>query len=208
MNRLHRIQQAITLGALLVALAHILWPKILIDQITVALCVIAVIPWLGSLFKKMELPGGMKFEFADRLEKAGEQAKQAGLLQSTATGAPSASAPDPAYFFETADQSDPNLVLAALRVDLERRLKKLAEIHDVDVAYPGIVALVSALRHEGVFTMNEAIALRDLVRLLNEAVHGATVDQSAAQWAKEIGRRLLKTLDQRIADPTELGDPD
>jgi hypothetical protein len=36
-----------------------------------------------------------------------------------------------------------------------------------------------------------------MVGMLNSAVHGATVDISASDWAIEIGPRLLKSLDDK-----------
>ena len=46
------------------ALAHIVWPELKIDAITIALLVIATLPWLAPLVKSIELPGGWKLEFA------------------------------------------------------------------------------------------------------------------------------------------------
>jgi len=41
--------------------------------------------------------------------------------------------------------------------------------------------------------------LSDMIGLLNAAVHGAEVDSKAADWAMEVGPRLLKALDERIS---------
>jgi len=49
---------AITTFALLIAVVHLIWPNLSVDSTTVALVVIAVIPWLGSVFKSIEFPGG------------------------------------------------------------------------------------------------------------------------------------------------------
>jgi len=54
----------------------------MIDSITIALIIIAIIPWLGSLFKSLELPGGVKVEYHE-LQKATAKAKKAGLLKAT-----------------------------------------------------------------------------------------------------------------------------
>ncbi len=67
--KLRTIQIVITFCAIAVALLHALFPSIQIDAITVTLIGIAVIPWLGTLFKSVELPGGVKIEYHE-LEKA------------------------------------------------------------------------------------------------------------------------------------------
>lgn len=55
---------AITLVALAIAAAHLVWPGLKIDEIALALLFAAAIPWLVplSLFKSIELPGGLKLE--------------------------------------------------------------------------------------------------------------------------------------------------
>lgn len=60
-----RLRQIISLGALLFVLAHLFWPVLKIDSITVCLIVIAILPWISPLVKSLELPGGWKLEFAE-----------------------------------------------------------------------------------------------------------------------------------------------
>jgi hypothetical protein len=69
-----------------------------------ALVPIAVLPWLGSIFTKVELPGGLKVEYKD-LEKVRAEAEKAGLLVT-----PSAPKELPAY--AVIAEQDPNLALA------------------------------------------------------------------------------------------------
>src|SRR5215216_2964737 len=53
----------VSAGALLIALVHVIWPDIEIDAVTVVLLAVAAVPWLGPIFKSIELPGGWKFEY-------------------------------------------------------------------------------------------------------------------------------------------------
>jgi hypothetical protein len=39
--------------ALVVAAIHLLWPAVQIDAITLGLLLLAVVPWLGPLFKSI-----------------------------------------------------------------------------------------------------------------------------------------------------------
>lgn len=81
----HRlILPAIVSGAAAVlAVLHLLLPHMTIDTITVALLVVAILPWLGPLFKSIELPGGWRFEFQEfkrelsaQLEKGADRVEQ------------------------------------------------------------------------------------------------------------------------------------
>jgi hypothetical protein len=58
-----RLAILVSAGALLVALVHVLWPDLSIDAVTVVLLAVAAVPWLGPIFKSIELPGGWKFEY-------------------------------------------------------------------------------------------------------------------------------------------------
>ena len=74
------IQIIISSIALLLAMAHVFYPKVQIDEIIITLFVIGVIPWLYHLFKSVELPGGLKISFQD-FEKAESRLARAGLVK-------------------------------------------------------------------------------------------------------------------------------
>jgi hypothetical protein len=54
---------AISVTALVVAGVHLIWPELHIDAVTLALVVVAIAPWLAPIFKSIELPGGLRFEY-------------------------------------------------------------------------------------------------------------------------------------------------
>ena len=72
----------IPIVALLLAASHIVFPNIKIDLIIVFLVGLSMMPWLESLFKSVELPGGLKLEFYD-LKRVELEAKDAGLIEET-----------------------------------------------------------------------------------------------------------------------------
>jgi hypothetical protein len=59
-------QWLITLSAVSLLVFHYIRPTATIDHITVALLLVAVLPWLGLVFKSIELPGLGKFEYLER----------------------------------------------------------------------------------------------------------------------------------------------
>jgi hypothetical protein len=59
----------ITIVAAIFIAAHLWWPSLQIDSITLSLLVVGLLPWLAPIFKSIELPGGLKVETADREQK-------------------------------------------------------------------------------------------------------------------------------------------
>jgi hypothetical protein len=191
---MRRIQLAVTFGALAVALIHVWFPSLAIDAIALSLVALAILPWLGPLFRSVELPGGFKVEFQDRLDRAKERADKAGLLAEPG-------AQGQQYTFQLVADQDPNLALAGLRIELERQLKALAEAAGVGTRMQGARRLVSELAKQGVLTDEEQDVLADLIELLNDAVHGADVGSRASRWAMDVGPRLLASLQGKGTRP-------
>jgi hypothetical protein len=63
-------------GAVTIAVIRLVWPDLNLDSVTLALFVVAIIPWLGPIFKTIELPGIGKFEFQEFQRKVTRQLKQ------------------------------------------------------------------------------------------------------------------------------------
>jgi hypothetical protein len=55
--------------AVLLGVCHVIWPDIQIDIVTIILIVIALIPWLGSIFKSIEITDWFKVEYRERLSQ-------------------------------------------------------------------------------------------------------------------------------------------
>lgn len=189
---------AISSVALLGAVAHLVWPHLAIDAITLTLVGVAVIPWLAPLFKAVELPGGVKVEFAE-LEKAERKAVSSGLIESDA----------PRVALKAAEPelvtSDPNLALASLRIEIERRLRRIAQRNGIPERRIGVSGLVRELSRHELLNSQQLATLNDLLPSLNAAVHGAQVDPRATEWAATVGPQILAALDlPSSADVTHL----
>jgi hypothetical protein len=52
----HRFSAAVSVGALALAGARLIWPDAKLDLVTLILLVIALVPWLGSIFQSIKLP--------------------------------------------------------------------------------------------------------------------------------------------------------
>jgi len=187
-----RLQIIISVGALLIAVTHMIWPSIKIDLITVTLVVIAIIPWLTPLFKSLEFPGGWKVEFQD-VQNAKDKADKAGLLVTESK------VEKPEYAYLQVAEQDPNLALAGLRIEIEKRLVRIAQVNDVSAQRAGVGQMLRILSERDILTNQERSALADIIGVLNKAVHGASVDQQTVDLAMEMGARLIEALDEKIS---------
>jgi len=181
------IAAAISIVAVAGVAIHIWLPAVAIDAVTLTLLAIAVVSWLAPLFKAIELPGGVKVEFAE-LEKARDEAESAGILV-TAPAKPEIRAATAVL-----STDDPNLALASLRIELERRLRQIAERNGVVVKQHSVGALLRELQKRELLSHGQSSILADLLPSLNAAVHGASVDPRASAWAREVGSQLLAGL--------------
>jgi hypothetical protein len=190
-HRRPRVSIVITAVAIVLAVGHLLYPTIAIDGITIALFVISIAPWLGLVFKGFQFAGlGVEYH---ELERAEEAVAAAGLV----------AAPTPTQKDEVPPsvRDDPLLALAALRIELERRLRQIAESHGVSLAgRPGSVRMIAdELQSNGVITSQQASAIADMAGTLNRAVHAEEVDPRAAEWALKVGPSILASLDAKVS---------
>jgi hypothetical protein len=191
-----KLRQIVTFLALLLALGHIIWPNLAIDFITIVLLIAAIMPWLAPLFKSFQFPGGWKIEFQD-LQKTSDRADAVGLLSSVTNDPEKVSD----HSFLLVKEQDPNLALAGLRIALERRLNSLAFSFGHEIRSRGIGNILREVLKKDLINKEEYSILTDMVALMNQAVHGAQVDKRAAEWAINIGPKLLKNLEERAEGP-------
>jgi hypothetical protein len=186
-----RLSVLITAIGVVLAAGHVILPFVAIDGITVALLIAAVAPWLGHVFKAFEI-AGTRFEYRDLL-RAEDEIARAGLV-ATATPKQTESLPPSA-------NDDPLITLAALRIELEKRLRQIAKAEGIDLKKrPGSIAMVTReLSSTGALTPQESAALIDMAGTLNRAVHAESVDPISAQWALRVGPTILASLDEKIS---------
>jgi len=184
---------AITVSFALVAAVHVWRPDARIDAVTVTLLTLSAVPWVAPLLASLEVPG-LKITFND-LQRMKRKAENADMLSDTGV-----SLAAPAYL--SVAEADPNLAMAGLRIEIERRLRLIAQTVQMDASRSSVGRLASQLMQHEVLTKYEYSAIMDLLDTLNRAVHGAQVDPSATEWVMDVGSRLLASLDER-AKPQE-----
>ena len=189
------IKVGISLAAILLASGHLFASWLTLDPLTLGLIVLAVLPWLVPMLRSVELPGGLKIELRDfkALEK---EAEKAGILDEDAQDA--GPAPSQYSFLLVAD-SDPVLALAGLRIEIERKLIELSEAAGLEFRRASVGRLLNSLDRRELLPPDTSGFLRDILGLLNQAVHGAEVEPDAAAWVLDRGPKILRTLERQIS---------
>ncbi len=95
---------------------------------------------------------------------------------------------------------DPNLAIAGLRIEVEKSLRKIAHAHAIPNR-GALKQLVRTLGSRGLLTPSTVAGLEELVDMGNSAVHGATVDPEAAEWALRNSGIIIQSLNRIAGDP-------
>lgn len=182
-------------GALIVA--HLLYPTFGIDGVTVALVVLAALPWLLPFLKSLELPGGVKIEFNDvkpATDKITSEPQPLAADSRAALRGRAAEGDSAAQLKYIANQ-DPNLALVGFRIELEKRLRQIAKSRQIDVSKMTLRATARELQARQVLSPKVADGIIELAALGNSAAHGVEVSPAASQWVADVGPGILEQLD-------------
>lgn len=199
--RILSIAKIISGVAVALAVAHVIWPALGIDAVTIGLMVLAAAPWLMPHLRSMELPGGVKIELKDVKEATEQVLVGAVSSQQNETLAAQNEERDleaQLQFLEEVGGRDPNLMLVGFRIEVEKRLLALAEANNFRLARAPIPRVINILRENEILPPQVATGLSDLIGLGNRAAHGAQVVPEAAQWVLEVGIEILRALDRLI----------
>lgn len=199
MTAKRKTQIFITVAAVIVGLGHLLLPNLKIDAIFITLIIVAIIPWLEPLLKSVELPGGIKVEFRD-LKKLEDEAIKAGLIREAPFSKKVLklkSNPDTYSFIEIAEKNQ-ELALVSLRIEIEKRLRNLADKYSIESNKFSIGRLIDTLAQNEILTQAEMASLKDMISTLNHASHGLEYDLRNANWVIEYGPKILESLDEKL----------
>jgi hypothetical protein len=181
----------ISLGAIGLLVGKLVVPALQLDAISIALLIVAILPWLSSIVESAEFPGGWKVKFRD-VQAAGEKV--------TAGSAPEAiKAPEEEPSFVWVAQNDPNLALVGLRIEIERRLRRMAEMEGLSQPR-SLSALLNILMSKGIISGSSMSGLQELIYAGNQAAHGARVEPEVASWAVDYGPEILASLDAKLRE--------
>jgi hypothetical protein len=206
------LRLVISFAALALAGAHTFFPSVTIDSVAVTLLAFALLPWIPTLFRNIQLPAGVKsIELPGGLKIEGQEIKEEieKVILSRDEGAWRRGhediGPTGPYKPKEVQESrksvlpfatdDPNLSLVGLRIEIEKRIIRLSEAVGLEPDRRPLSQLLRELHGKGILSNSAADGLTQLVSLGNMAAHGriATPDIPDVVW--ELGPSLLRELD-------------
>lgn len=213
----------VSAGALLLLVLHVFWPHLGIDLISIGLLLIAIFPWAERWLKKLafsglkdiEFPGGLKISFAEIKETSDKiifaegnvtvpASKSSGVATSLGSNVPAVKEFKEKLSINSTDYTqaiptaDPNLVLVAFRIEIEKRLRKIADVNGLKASNPSLNRLVRQLEDNAILPSVTASALLDLIKFGNQAAHGALVAPDVVELIHEVAPGIIEELDGKI----------
>lgn len=212
-----KLKYLISIGAIFLLILHVFWPGLGIDITAIVLLFIAAFPFSGALLlktlassgvKNLKLPGGIKIELADAkaatdkvirgwasIELPAPKVSGTATVSEPETSQVQISVEDPiAYIREVAD-TDSNLSLVAFRIEIEKRIREIAENYQIRSHRTSLGKLIRELQNRQILPPEVSAGLMDLVALGNRAAHGAEVEPNAADWVLDFGASIILELD-------------
>lgn len=178
----YRFKFALSVFCIAVALFDTFWRTL--SPIAAGALALAIVPWVLGIIERINAPGGFEIVFA----------KVEGQLDASQT-TPDQEDIDAFKYFEG---SDPNLAIAMLRVQIERRLRQIAEDVMLSPDPRGRPRTLRTLSEElarlGAIPDEATVLLRDLMPVMNEAVHGVELQSNATEFAQSYGPKILSIL--------------
>ena len=178
------------------AILHSIFPQITIDAITIALIVLAFLPWLPSLIKEISLPGGTKITFRD-LTKPSENIIEEGKTDDIEPKFDEKSLKHQKQL-EYSIKENPNLALVSVRIEIEKRIRKLAQIHLKTERIFSLRRTINDLVKKQILSSRISHSLLELILYGNKAAHGEEVSDDVVDWALDYAPKILSILDQYV----------
>lgn len=186
------IKFVISAIAVIVLAGRLFLPDLQFDISIITLIILVFLPWLSTIIDTAELPGGIKVKFKD-IEMAGEQIVVRNEVHKNQNDISK-----PTYSFLLLANTDPNLAIVGLRIEIEKRLRLLALKHGVNGSLP-LPEIIKNLTSSYVLDSNVSKGLTTLIKAGNQAAHGAEVENKIYQWAFENSPKILAKLDSKLA---------
>jgi hypothetical protein len=186
---------------------HIRYPSLSIDMTVAVLLFLLLIVWILPYVKSFTLPGGAGIELREKVDDAERKLAGTNPLHNSEKRMLVNKEPTISEPTVTRDQlleQDPSLALASLRIELEGLLRDVGRTRSL--FFPrglGMAQMVDALEQRKTLTTEIASALRDVVYVCNEAIHGTNVAFDTARRTLNAGQTIVNAL-KDIIDQHEM----
>lgn len=139
-----------------------------------------------GLFDKITLPGGMELDLKKIEDQINAETVEVNDEDREA--------------FQFLELTDPNLAMATLRIEIERRLRRMSDARNLNHgrSQNSILGLLRVLEVEGAIGSSVVSMIEDMLPTLNAAVHGFDPPEDSGQWVLANGPKLLSLLDEKM----------
>jgi hypothetical protein len=195
----HREYFLIIVGLILIVIHGLIPSLFVVDGITILILFIIAIPILANFLKKAKLFGA-EFEFKDAIT-ATEKLVELSIKNAIESKKTDKSPYKPQFaVFDLSSVkeligSDRVLALAALRIEIEKKLRLAANQYGIPPRdNKTTIKLLQFLMQKGVFPTEQIEAIRHIQRMCNEAIHGFEVSQAEAEKIVELADKLNESF--------------
>jgi len=178
------------------AILHSIFPQITIDGITITLIILAFLPWLPLLIKEISLPGGTKITLRD-LKEPSDNIIEEGKSENIEPKIDENELKRQKQL-EYSVIENPNLALVFVRIEIEKRIRELAQLHLKTERIYSLKRAVHELVKKQILSPSISGSLLELIDLGNEAAHGEEVSYDVIDWAIDYAPKILSILDQYV----------
>lgn len=185
---------AISILCISLLVIHALFPNIVIDNVTLGLIIIIIFIWMAPLISSIKLPGGTELAFKEKVKKLEKISEGSEDLKAVFT------VKQPPYVWITDPKSDPNLALAGLRIEIEKKVREIIKKNGIASEKQSLRGMVRLLYENQIVPHNEYEILYSIIDIGNKAVHGEKVDLETAYRILNIGEKVLFYLDKKLTN--------
>lgn len=186
------------IGVVLIAV-HGLWPgQFVVDWITILILFILSIPFVARFLSKAKIFGN-EFEFKEEIKETAKIVKSTvEKIQRDEVAGKTKPLPFETFRIDSAKElldSDPVLALAALRIEIERKLRisssilNIPEKDNLSLSY-----IIRNLTQINYITKEQVDALLKIINMCNKAIHGAPILKDEAKEIIDLTEHLNGTF--------------
>jgi len=193
------IQWLIVIIGMILIVVHGFWSSAFkVDGITILILFILSIPFVAQYLRKAKFPGA-EFEFKEEIRETQELVKKSVEQAEKAENAGERKI----LPFETFNlsavrallNSDPVLALAALRIEIERKLRSVADFLDLPTRDKlPIPNLIESVSRQEMLSFEQITALRKIVNMCNKAIHGSLISEEEAKEIIDLAEKLNESF--------------
>lgn len=185
-------------GIALIAVHGFLPAVFRIDNVTILIFFILFLPFVAQYLRKAKFPGA-EFEFKDEIRET-EKLVQMSVEQAKESDKTGKTKILPFETFKLSAvkellDSDPILALAALRIEIEKKLRLLGDFLGIsDRDKFSISNFIEAIKKKELLSFEQTTALRKIFNMCNKAIHGSLISKEEAREIIGLAEELNKTF--------------